>query len=338
MRAGAALQQPEAGGLRDRGRARRHVELRRGVGDVTVDGVLADEEPLGDRLVAEAVGDQPEDLDLARASGRSVLVGPGRPAAAGRRQASSTRCARATARGSAPSGVRSSMRAPGLVARRVARPSAPSTRASSTRARPVSNGAPLSWNRSTASSRCRRGRTPDRRDRAASSPPARLADARSGSVRASLAMSSSSASACAASSVRPSSSAGADQQLQRGRALGAVLRGQPAQIAIGQFRAALKSPRSNVTLARPSDAERMGSAALEQRHALRPACPAGAAARRAAPALRRSWPDGAPPARRRPASAPARLRPTRRATCRPRRTACGTRRTAAGSPTSRRTP
>ena len=58
-------EEPAAGRLRDRGGARRHAQLVEDIGEMAVDGVIADEQALADRLVAEAVGDQPQHLDLA---------------------------------------------------------------------------------------------------------------------------------------------------------------------------------------------------------------------------------------------------------------------------------
>ena len=66
-------------------RSGRYVELGEGIGDVPVDGVLADEEPLRNRLIVEAGRNQPENLDL---SWRQAfpLVGPGRRGCRARRQ------------------------------------------------------------------------------------------------------------------------------------------------------------------------------------------------------------------------------------------------------------
>src|SRR6188508_2700969 len=47
-----ALQQPQAGRVGDGGGSRRHVQLRQGIGDVPVHGVLADGQAIGDGLVA----------------------------------------------------------------------------------------------------------------------------------------------------------------------------------------------------------------------------------------------------------------------------------------------
>src|SRR5215213_11931961 len=49
------------------GRARGDAELAEDVGDVAVDGVLAQHEPLGDLPVGEALGDELEHLALPRA-------------------------------------------------------------------------------------------------------------------------------------------------------------------------------------------------------------------------------------------------------------------------------
>jgi hypothetical protein len=51
-------------GESDRGGAGRKIQLGQDVGDMTVDGVLADVELAGDLLIAEALGHQPENLHL----------------------------------------------------------------------------------------------------------------------------------------------------------------------------------------------------------------------------------------------------------------------------------
>src|ERR1700748_82002 len=50
--------------LRDGGGARGHIQLAQNVREVTMDGVIADEKALGDRLVVETFGDQAQHLDL----------------------------------------------------------------------------------------------------------------------------------------------------------------------------------------------------------------------------------------------------------------------------------
>ena len=229
------LQQSEAAGLGDGRRSGRYVELGEGIGDVPVDGVLADEEPLRNRLIVEAGRNQPKNLDL---SWRQALpvVGPGRR----RLRAASSGHRAPRGRERAPDWRREASdrrwRAGPRRRRLPGRPSAPITRASSTRARPVSNGAPLSLNRSTASSRCFLADfgSPDR---AATRPAARLANARSGPVRASLAMAWSSATAVRGFVRAALLQAGADHQLQRSRALRPILRRQTPEVALGEIRA-----------------------------------------------------------------------------------------------------
>jgi hypothetical protein len=59
-------QQAAARRLRHGGGARRKAELAEDVCDVAVHGVLAQKQPLADVLVVQAVGDQPQDLELTR--------------------------------------------------------------------------------------------------------------------------------------------------------------------------------------------------------------------------------------------------------------------------------
>ncbi len=170
---------------------------------MAVHRVFADEEPVGDCLVVQSVGDQPENLHLA---GRER---PGACRSTVTRQRGWPPWCRRTRRARAiswlaPSGVRSAIARVASSAAASGRPSAAITPASSMRARPVSNGEPLSLNRSTASSSCSRAAfvSPER---AATRPAARLASARSGAVPAAVAMVRSSANAPIASSIRPCS-------------------------------------------------------------------------------------------------------------------------------------
>src|SRR5262245_37976026 len=73
-RTGHPLQEAQAAGLGDRRRPGRDLELAEDVRDMPVDRVLADEEPLPDRLVAESRRDEPKDLDL---PGRQATRIPG---------------------------------------------------------------------------------------------------------------------------------------------------------------------------------------------------------------------------------------------------------------------
>ena len=287
----AQLQQPQAAGLRDGRRSGRDVQLGQDIGDVPVDGVLADEEPLRNGLIVEAGRNQSKDLDLVVSSGLS-----GRPAFPAARLPGSSSGHRATVRARASLQAGAERRqvvdgATDLVDGRSGRPSAPSTRASSTRARPVSNGAPLSLNRSTASSRCGLADfgSPDR---AATRPAARLANARSGPVRASSAMAWSSATACVASSVAVLFQAGANHQLERSRALGPILQRQATEVPLGEIRggleiAAIEDRRSRARARRADAIQRARRAPW-----LRRACPGAAAILRGARAPRPSSPGG----------------------------------------------
>ena len=97
-----------------RGRSRGHVQLRQRIGDVAVDGVLADEEPLGDRLIAQPARNQPQHFQFA--GGQAAGVARHGARAAGHVQAAMSD-ARAPRRppparvwrrgGSAPSSARS---------------------------------------------------------------------------------------------------------------------------------------------------------------------------------------------------------------------------------------
>ena len=62
----ASLEQAGAGRVGDGGGARRQPQLGPHVRHVAVHGVLAEHEPLGDLGVAEPLGDEPQDLQLAR--------------------------------------------------------------------------------------------------------------------------------------------------------------------------------------------------------------------------------------------------------------------------------
>ena len=163
-----------------------------------VDGVLADEEPLGNRLIVQASRNQPKNLDLSWRQAFPV-VGPGRRRRGLVVRLSSTAWARRSPdwRREVPD-LRSRAgppRRPLWDARALHDPS---------ELRPRATG--LKWRAAlleqmTASSRCfsQTRIAQSRRHETA----ARLADARSGPVRASLAMAWSSATACVASSVRP---------------------------------------------------------------------------------------------------------------------------------------
>ena len=257
------LQQPEAAGLGDRCRSGGRVELGENVGHVPVHGVLADEEPLPDRVIVET-GRVSRRISTSRGVKPFLASGPDDTAAGQVVKASSTVRARASSR-LAPRGVRSSM-ARRTSSRAVSgRPSAPMRRARSTRARPVSKGAPLSLNRSTASSRCFRA---DFRssDRAARRPAARLANARSGPVRASLAMEWSSATAWAGFVGTVLLQAGADQELQRRRAFGPVAGGQPPEVPFREVGTGLEIAAIEDHAGAPERSQRMGPTALEQGH------------------------------------------------------------------------
>lgn len=127
------------------------------------------------------------------------------------------------------------------------------TRASSMRAQPVSKGAPLSLNRSTASSRCFRACL-GLRDRAAMSPAARLARARRGPVPASFEIARSSSTACAASSVRSCSKKARTINSSAAARSVRFFSGRRRRCRSARSAPALKSPRSNATLARPNEA------------------------------------------------------------------------------------
>jgi hypothetical protein len=58
------LEQPQAPGFGHGRRSGRDVEVAEDIGDVAVDGMLADEEPLGNRLVVVAGRYQPQNLNL----------------------------------------------------------------------------------------------------------------------------------------------------------------------------------------------------------------------------------------------------------------------------------
>src|SRR5579872_920394 len=72
------LEQAAAGRLGDGGGARRDTEFAEDVGDVSVDGVVAEKETFGDVLIVQPPGDQAEHFDLARAESRGVLARPRR--------------------------------------------------------------------------------------------------------------------------------------------------------------------------------------------------------------------------------------------------------------------
>ena len=199
------------------------------------------------------LANQPKNLDLARRQARRLRSTGDAAAAAGRQVRIEHARGRERARGWRRAASRSSIArrassaaASGGRARRI-------TPASSTRARPVSNGAPLSLNRSTASSRCSRadfGIARARRHQARREAGQRAQRPRPGLRRDRLEFGHRLRRFLDAALL----DAGADHQFQRGRALGPVLRRQPPQMPLGEIRAGLKSPRSNVTLARPSDA------------------------------------------------------------------------------------
>src|SRR5688572_1020559 len=67
------LQKSQSTALGYGGGAGRDVELGEGVGHVAVDGVFADEQPLGDRLVVEPFGNEAQDLDLPRSQPLAVF-------------------------------------------------------------------------------------------------------------------------------------------------------------------------------------------------------------------------------------------------------------------------
>ena len=95
-------EQPKPGRLGDGGRPRRHIELRQRIRDVPMHGVLADGQPFGDRLIAQAARDQPEYFHLAGRQPAVARYGTGRgrsgtpsvDRAAPRRRRSSRRASR----------------------------------------------------------------------------------------------------------------------------------------------------------------------------------------------------------------------------------------------------
>ena len=72
-------EQPKPGRLGDGGRPRRHIELRQRIRDVPMHGVLADGQPFGDRLIAQAARDQPEHFHFARRQAARVARSRDRP-------------------------------------------------------------------------------------------------------------------------------------------------------------------------------------------------------------------------------------------------------------------
>ena len=54
-----SLQKPELGGMRYCSGPGGHVELGQSIGDVAMDGVLADAQAVGDGLIAQAARNQP---------------------------------------------------------------------------------------------------------------------------------------------------------------------------------------------------------------------------------------------------------------------------------------
>jgi hypothetical protein len=69
-----SFQEPEPLSAGGRGEARVDVELAEDVRHVRRDGLLADEEPVGDLAVGESVGEQPEHLDLSRREPGAVVA------------------------------------------------------------------------------------------------------------------------------------------------------------------------------------------------------------------------------------------------------------------------
>ena len=72
------LEDAQAGDLGDSGGTGGHVELRQRVRDVPVHRVLADEQPLGDGVVAETDRNEAQDLELSHRQPSSFLAAPRR--------------------------------------------------------------------------------------------------------------------------------------------------------------------------------------------------------------------------------------------------------------------
>ena len=234
-----------------------------------MDGMFADEEALGDGVVAEADRNEAKHFELSHGQSARSFPASGCGLRSGLRCSGSrsTSPARATARGLRCSCANSSIARCASSTAGSGRPSRPSTRASSTRARAVSKGAPPFSNRSTASSRWRRADAGSP-ERANTTPAARLADARSGSVCARAAMSRSSSSAFCASTPSPSSICARHQQLEPRGALGSVLQRKFSQIAIGQIGRRLEVAAIERDHRASERRHRMRAGSLEERHRL----------------------------------------------------------------------
>ena len=262
-------EQPEPGRLGDGGRPRRHVELRQRIRDVPMHGVLADGQPFGDRLVAQAARDQPQHFHFA-----------GRQAARVARDGGRTRPIEATR-----SVDRASPRRRRSRGGRRARVSASSARRTSATAASVRS--------SRSITRARSMRVRGRFERRAAlleqidgifELPARDVEVAGGErhrarrqglprraaagVCASVGDASSSSSAAARAIevlLSPERDLGADQQFQRGGALRAVLRRQSPEMALGELRGGSRISLIERHRRASQRRDRVRAAAIEQR-------------------------------------------------------------------------